>query len=119
MIDTCEHGGVGLFSRKSRRPDEPGDVGPTPFVATLCERLGVAYGGWDALGPLPPGAGGPGMQLVFHVDDGTPPRATHEGHGTGITREARVFADRTEVWDDGTLVARWDDLTTADVFGER
>lgn len=94
---------------------------PRPFVATLCERLGVRYGGWDAIAPLPTGVPGPGSLLVFHIEDGPLPRrdrlAEVPRSGTGILRQARVFTDHTEVFDGERLLARYDDLTQAHLFG--
>ena len=95
------------------------EVEPTPFVALLCDRLGVDYGGWDTLAPLSPSAGEPGIAVTFHIDDGTTTPREIPLRGTGIVREARAFSDRTEVYDGGTLLARYDDLTSADAFAQR
>lgn len=96
----------------------PSTPPPSPFVATLCQRLGVDYGGWDTMSPLPPDQGGPGSLVTVHIDDGSTPPA-REGHlqGTGIVRTARVYPDRTEVYDGDTLLARYDDLTVMQMFG--
>ncbi len=87
-------------------------------MAAVCERLGIAYAGFDAMAPLPPGEG-PGSLVTIHVDDGSAPPerpADVPFAGTGIIRTARVFADRTEDYDGETLVATYADLTTADLF---
>lgn len=108
---------MGLFRRERTEPAPP--PGPTPFIAEVLRRVGEEYGGFDAIGPLSPGAGGPGMEVVIHIA-GSPDHAREPSlHGTGIIRHARVFADRTEVYDGDRLLARFDDLTTADVLGPR
>lgn len=122
-LDTCS---VQDESVRSRRPArltpasrirrlEGMETSASPLVNTLCARLGVAYGGWDTMSPLPAGVGR-GTQLVFHIDDGSGARAEPPQHGTGIVRQAHVFADRTEVYDGETLLARFDDLTAVNLF---
>ncbi len=106
-----------LFGRK---PVDPEPVpGPTPFIQEVLTRIGERYGGFDTIAPLPPGAGGPGMEVTIHLAGTPDPSREPFLHGTGITRTARVFADHTELYDGDRLIARFDDLTTADVFGAR
>ena len=108
---------MGIFRRKRTEPEAP--LGPTPFIAEVLRRIGEHYGGCDPISPLPPEQGGPGMEVAIHIA-GIPDASRHEFmQGTGIMRVARVFADHTEVYDGDELIARFDDLTTADVFGER
>ncbi|WP_148059635.1 hypothetical protein [Salana multivorans] len=87
----------------------------SPLVNRLCERLGVGYGGWEAIAPLL--GGEKGAQVTFHVDDGTVLDREPFLPGTGVVREARAYPDRVEVWDGATLVATYDDLSIGDVFG--
>ncbi|MFB8125085.1 hypothetical protein ACFVG1_29750 [Streptomyces bacillaris] len=108
---------MGLFRRRAAEPDPP--PGPTPFIAEVLRRIGEQYGGFDTAAPLAPDQGGPGMAIVIHIAGVPDPAREPFMHGTGIVRTARVFADRTEVSDGDRLIARFDDLTTADVFGER
>lgn len=89
---------------------------PTPFVAEVLRRIGEEYGGFDAVGPLPPEAGGPGAEVTIHIAVQPDPRRVEFAAGTGIVRSARALADRTEVYDGETMIARFDDLTNADVF---
>ncbi|UFU07466.1 hypothetical protein [Ruania halotolerans] len=72
---------------------------------------------FDAITPLAPGAGGPGMEVVIHVAGPAAPGRSEHMRGTGIVRIARVSKERTEVFADDRLIATFDDLTTADVFG--
>ncbi|WP_454300813.1 hypothetical protein [Salana multivorans] len=53
---------------------------------------------------------------MFHIDDGTPIEREPFLKGTGVTREARAYANPVEVWDGQTLLATYDDLTVGDVF---
>lgn len=108
---------MGLLRRTRTEPEPP--LGPTPFIAEVLTRIGEEYGGFDAIGPLPPGAGGPGMEVVIHIAGKPDPARDPSMHGTGIVRTARAFADRTEVYDADRLLARFDDVTSADVFGPR
>ncbi|GAA3647844.1 hypothetical protein [Microbacterium marinilacus] len=108
---------MGLFRRTPSEPEPP--LGPTPFIAEVLTRIGEQYGGFDAIGPLPPGTGGPGMEVVIHIAGEPDQVRAPSMRGTGIIRTARVFADRTEVYDGYRLLARFDDLTSADVFGPR
>lgn len=108
---------MGLFRRKRTEPDPPQK--PTPFVGQVLARIGEQYGGFDAAAPLPPGAGGPGMEVTIHIAGTPDPARESFMHGTGIIRTARVFASHTDVYDGDRLIARIDDLTTADVFGAR
>lgn len=104
---------VRLFGRKPAEPE------PTPFVAEVLTRIGEQYGGFDSIGPLPSDVDGPGMEVVIHITGTPAPEREPFLQGTGIIRTARVFADHAEVYDADRLIARFDDLTTADVFGER
>lgn len=106
---------MGLFRRKHTEPEPP--LGPTPFIAEVLTRIGEEYGGFDAMGPLLSGAGGPGMEVAIHIAGEPDPAREPWMRGTGIIRTARVFADRTEVYDADRLLARFDDLTSADMFG--
>jgi len=106
-----------LFRPRAAEPDPT--PGPTPFVAEVLHRIGEEYGGFDVAAPLSPDRGGPGMEVVIHLRGTSEPRREPFLRGTGIMRTARVFADRTEVYDGDRLIARFDDLTTADVFGDR
>lgn len=108
---------MGIFRRRSAEPTQP--PGLTPFIAEILHRVGEEYGGFDAAGPLAPDAGGPGMEVTIHIAGEPAPGRESFLHGTGIIRTARVFADHTEVYDGDQLIARFDDLTTADVFGTR
>lgn len=108
---------MGLFRRKAAEPEPP--PRPTPFIAEVLRRLGEEYGGFDTAAPLPPDRGGPGMEVMIHIAGDPDPAREPFMRGTGIVRAARVFADHTEVYDGDRLIARFDDLTTADVFGER
>lgn len=106
---------MGLFRPKSADPDAR--QGPTPFIAEVLQRIGEQYGGFDTLSPLPPDRGGPGMEVAIHIAGVPDPARESFLRGTGIVRTARVFADRTEVYDGDQPIARFDDLTSADVFG--
>jgi len=108
---------MSLFRRRPAEPAQPPCL--TPFIAEILRRIGEQYGGFDAAGPLAPDAGGPGMEVTIHIAGEPAPGREPFMHGTGIIRTARVFADHTEVYDAGRLIARFDDLTTADVFGTR
>lgn len=111
---------MGFFRRKGHERDDRGAaVGPSPFVAEVLRRIGEDYGGFDAIGPLPPGVGGPGMEVTIHVAGEPDPGRPDFLQGSGIIRTARVFAGHTEVHGAQGLIARFDDLTTADVFGGR
>lgn len=103
--------------RRERTDPEP--LGPTPFIAEVLRRIGEEYGGFDVAEPLPPDRGGPGVAVTIHIA-GTPDPAREPFMlGTGIMRTAHALADRTEVYDGDLLIARFDDLTNADVFGPR
>ncbi|RGE19261.1 hypothetical protein D1J51_12065 [Leucobacter sp. wl10] len=106
---------MGFFRRRAAEPDPP--AGPTLFVAEVLQRIGEHYGGFDTIAPLAPDAAGPGMEVTIHIAGRPDPIRTPSMHGTGIVRTARVFADRTEVYDGERLIARFDDLTTAHAFG--
>lgn len=108
---------MGLFRRKAAEPDP--SPGPTPFVAEVLRRIGEEYGGFDAAAPLTPDRGGPGMEVVIHVAGDLAAAQEPFLQGTGVVRTARVFADHSDVYDGDRLIARFDDLTTADVFGDR
>lgn len=101
-----------LFGKKPRGSEPMGSN--SPLVNTLCSRLGVTYGGFDAIAPVL--GAEQGMSITFHIDDGTPINREPFLQGTGIVREARAYVDRVEVWDGDTLIATYDDLSTADVF---
>lgn len=106
---------MALFRKKKNDDNDDGGTGSSsPLVTTLCARLGVRYGGWDTIAPLL----GPeqGMSIVFHIDDGTPIEREPFLKGTGVTREARAYRNRVEVWDGEALLATYDDLSVADVF---
>lgn len=108
---------MGLFRRPSRTPADP--VEPTPFIAAVLHRIGEEYGGYDTISPLSPQQGGPGMEIGIHIaapGSGDRPASLL---GTGVIRVARVFPDHTDVYDGDCLIARLDDLSTADVFGVR
>lgn len=107
---------MGIFRRKSTEPSAPE---PTPFVAEILRRIGAEYGGFDAVAPLVPDKGGPGMELTIHIAGAPIPGREPLLHGTGIVRTVRSFAAHTEVYDGDRQIARYDDLTTADVFGAR
>ena len=106
---------MGLFRRKTDT-SSPVPAGPTRFVAEVLARIGEQYGGFDTIAPLAPGAGGPGMEVTIHIAGEPDPAREPSLRGTGIIRTARVFVDHTEVYDGDRLLARVDDLTTADVF---
>ena len=108
---------MGLFRRKAAEPARP--PGPTPLVAEVLRRIGEEYGGFDTAAPLAPDRGGPGMEVVIHIGGTSDPSREPFLQGTGIVRTARVFADGTQMYDGDRLIARFDDLTIADVFGER
>lgn len=95
-----------------------GEQQPSAFVADICRRLGEEYGGFDTAAPLPQGPGGPGAEVVIHVAGSSDPDRPPFLQGTGITRTARAYADRTEVFDGDVLLAVYDDLTVANVFQE-
>ncbi|MFI1465132.1 hypothetical protein [Nocardia carnea] len=100
-----------------RRRRQTGRPQPSAFVAEVCHRLGEEYGGFDTVTPLPPGSGGPGAEVVIHIAGACVPDRPASLQGTGIVRIGRAYADRTEVFDGDTLLAVYDDLTIADVFG--
>lgn len=102
-----------FFRRSSAQPDPTPQ--PSPFVAEVLRRIGEDYGGFDALAPLSATAGGPGMEVAIHIAGTPDPDREPFLHGTGIIRTARVYPDRTEVYDGETLLARFEDLTTADL----
>lgn len=106
---------MGLFRRTRTEPEPP--MGPTPFIAEVLTRIGEQYGGFDTIAPLPPGRDGPGMEVAIHIARDPAPAREPSMRGTGLIRTARAFADRTEVYDGDRLIARFDDLTSADVFG--
>lgn len=107
---------MGFFRRAKRTSEQP--MQPTPFVAEVLQRIGEQYGGFDSISPLPPERGGPAMEFAIHIDGEPDPGRPEFAHGTGILRFARVFTDRTEVYDENErLLARFDDLTKADAFG--
>lgn len=106
---------MGIFRRRAAEPAQP--AGPTRFIAEVRSRVGEQYGGVDTINPLPPATGGPGMEVTIHIVGEPDPGRESFLLGTGIIRTARVFADHTEVYDGDRLIARFDDLTTADVFG--
>ncbi|MFE7335911.1 MULTISPECIES: hypothetical protein [Streptomyces] len=108
---------MGIFRRRAAEPAR--NPGPTPFIAEVLRRIGEGYGGFDTAAPLAPGRGGAGMELVIHIAGAPLPEREPFLRGTGIVRTARVFGDRTEVYDGERLIARFDDLTTADVVGAR
>lgn len=105
---------MGIFRRRPATPAQP--PGPTPFIAEVLHRIGEEYGGFNTIGPLPHGADGPGMEVTIHITGEPAPGREPFRQGTGILCTARVFADHTEVYDGERLIARFDDLTTADVF---
>lgn len=108
---------MGWFRRKAAEPDPP--PVPTPFVAEVLRRIGEEYGGFDAISPLSPDQGGPGMEVTIHIAGETDPSREPFLHGTGIIRTVRVFTDHAAVYTGDRLISRFDDLTTADVFGTR
>lgn len=106
-------GAMGLFRRKSTTPPQP--PGPSPFIAEVLQRIDEGYGGFDAISPF--AVGGPGMEVTIHIAGTPDPDREPFLLGTGIIRTAKVFATHTEVYDGDTLIARFDDLSTANVFG--
>ncbi|QNG18030.1 hypothetical protein G4H71_03980 [Rhodococcus triatomae] len=106
---------MNLFRRRAAEPTPRRD--PTAFVAEILHRIGEQYGGFDAIAPFVPDAGGPGMEVTIHIAGPSDPERESLLQGTGIIRTVRVFADRSEVYDGARLIASFDDLTTADVFG--
>ncbi|MGC4154895.1 MAG: hypothetical protein QM628_17890 [Propionicimonas sp.] len=108
---------MGILRRRSIDPAPPPT--PPPFVAEVLSRIGEEYGGFDTTAPLTSGGGGAGIEVVMHIVGAALPSREPFLRGTGIVRTARVFADRTEVYDGDRLIARFDDLTTTDVFGAR
>ena len=107
------------MGRHAEHDQGPTTISPTPFIATLCQRLDVDYGGWETISPLPQDTGEMALLLSFHVDDGRVPLQRRSRRGTGRIRDARVFADHTEIYLADRLLARFDDLTLADVVAAR
>lgn len=98
---------MALFEGENNQAD--GVIAPTPFIAEVLRRIGEQYGGWDVLVLLSAGSGGPGMELTIHIDGVPAPGRAEFMHGTGIIRTVRVFGDHAEVFDEGRMIAHFDD----------